>query len=117
MLSVPRARNGEEVSWIVGGRFTGTYAISPAIVAVPEPNTFALLRTAVGLLGFHDPTEDTLRLLIPDDWAFEDLGPHALRGRSRPVRVDAVSRGQPAKRGADRIEGRLTLGRLTGPCP
>ena len=57
------------------------------------------------------------RLPIPDDWAFEDLSPHALRGRSRPLRVDAVSRGQPAKRGADRIEGRLTLGRLTGPCP
>ena len=41
-----------EVSAFVGGRFTGTYAISPAIAAVPEPNTFALLVTAVGLLGF-----------------------------------------------------------------
>src|SRR5215467_8207714 len=41
-----------EVSAFVGERFTGTYAISPAIAAVPEPNTFALLVTAVGLLGF-----------------------------------------------------------------
>jgi len=40
-----------EVSAFVGGRFSGTYAISPAIAAVPEPNTFALLVTAVGLLG------------------------------------------------------------------
>ena len=44
---------------------------------------------------FHDPTEDTLRLPIPDDWASEDLGPHALRGRSRTVQVDAVSRVNP----------------------
>lgn len=35
------------------------------------------------------------RLPIPDDWAFEDLGPHALRGRSRTVQVDAVSRVNP----------------------
>ena len=40
-----------EVSAFVGGRSSGTYAISPAIAAVPEPNTFALLVTAVGLLG------------------------------------------------------------------
>src|SRR5215831_7407529 len=41
-----------EESAFVGGQFLGTYAISPAIAAVPEPNTFALLVTAVGLLGF-----------------------------------------------------------------
>ena len=40
-----------EVSAFVGGRFSGTYAISPAIAAVPEPNTFALLVAGVGLLG------------------------------------------------------------------
>jgi len=37
------------------------------------------------------------RLPIPDDWAFEDLGPHALRGRSRPVQVYAVSRVTPLR--------------------
>jgi len=43
---------GWEISAVVGGQFLGTYAISPAIAAVPGPNTFALLVTAVGLLGF-----------------------------------------------------------------
>jgi len=43
---------GWEISAAVGGQFLGTYAISPAIAAVPGPNTFALLVTAVGLLGF-----------------------------------------------------------------
>ena len=43
---------GWEISAFVGGQFLGTYAISPAIAAVPGPNTFALLVTAVGLLGF-----------------------------------------------------------------
>ena len=43
---------GWEISAFVGGQFLGTYAISPAIAEVPEPNTFALLVTAVGLLGF-----------------------------------------------------------------
>src|SRR5215467_1355766 len=37
------------------------------------------------------------RLPIPDDWAFEDLGPHALRGRSRPVQVYAASRITPLR--------------------
>jgi adenylate cyclase len=37
------------------------------------------------------------RLPIPDDWAFEDLGLHALRGRSRPVQVYAVSRVTPLR--------------------
>ena len=41
-----------EVSAVVGGQFVGTYAISPAIAAVPEPSTFALLVAGVGLLGF-----------------------------------------------------------------
>lgn len=41
-----------EISAVIGGQFLGTYAISPAIAAVPEPNTFAFLVTAVGLLGF-----------------------------------------------------------------
>src|SRR5262252_1205725 len=41
-----------EVSAVVGGQFAGTYAISPAIAAVPQPSTFALLVAGVGLLGF-----------------------------------------------------------------
>src|SRR5215831_12297496 len=46
------SRGSWEISAVVGGQFLGTYAISPAIAAVPEPNTFVLLVTAIGLLGF-----------------------------------------------------------------
>jgi hypothetical protein len=41
-----------EISAVVGGQFLGTYAISPAIAAVPEPSTFAVFVAGVGLLGF-----------------------------------------------------------------
>lgn len=37
------------------------------------------------------------RFPIPDDWAFEDLGVHARRGRSNPVQVYAVGRATPLR--------------------
>jgi adenylate cyclase len=36
-------------------------------------------------------------LQVPEDWAFKDLGAHALRGRSRPVQVYAMSRVTPLR--------------------
>ena len=46
------SRGSWEISAVVGGQFVGVYVISPTIAPVPEPNSFVLLVTAIGLLGF-----------------------------------------------------------------
>src|SRR5499426_1613625 len=76
-----------EVSAFVGGRFSGTYAISPAIAAVPEPNTFAILVTAVGLLGFM------IRWKTHFACAIKETGPRAVSDAVR--NAAACAHGKP----------------------
>jgi len=56
------SRGSWEISAVVGGQFVGVYVISPTIAPVPEPNSFVLLVTAIGLLGFMIRGKNTLRV-------------------------------------------------------